>query len=192
MTFSGFSTADQVVFHVMALILLSFWVGLRLIHFVALIYGKWKLHRRKDLLLDGEKSLPGVSILKPLVNSADPYLFTNLETFFTLDYPKYELIFCIQESDDSRLKMYVDSLINKYPTVDSKVFYGGEKVSVNPKINNMHPGYKAAEYEYILISDSGIRMRTDTLSDMVAHMTDSWAWCIKCPFLVIVLDFQLH
>lgn len=62
-----------------------------------------------------------MSILKPLVNSADPSLFQNLETFFTLDYPKYEVIFCIQETDDSRLKMYVDSLINKYPTIQSKV-----------------------------------------------------------------------
>jgi len=111
------------------------------------------------LSIDSEKSLPGVSILKPLVNSADPYLFTNLETYFLLDYPKYELIFCIQEADDTRLKMYVDSLRNKYPTIKSKVFYGGEKVSVNPKINNMNPGYKAAEYEYILISDSGIRSK---------------------------------
>ena len=86
-----------------------------------LYFRKWKLHRRKDLSIDSEKSLPGVSILKPLVNSADPYLFTNLETYFLLDYPKYELIFCIQEADDSRLKMYVDSLRNKYPTIKSKV-----------------------------------------------------------------------
>ena len=86
-------------------------------------FSKWKLHRRKDLVQFTEKSLPGVSILKPLVNSADPSLFQNLETFFLLDYPKYEIIFCIQctESEDSRLKMYVDSLRNKYPSVQSKV-----------------------------------------------------------------------
>ena len=96
-------------------------------HFSLLIlnffFSKWKLHRRKDLVQFTEKSLPGVSILKPLVNSADPSLFQNLETFFLLDYPKYEIIFCIQctESEDSRLKMYVDSLRNKYPSVQSKV-----------------------------------------------------------------------
>ena len=88
-----------------------------------LFFSKWKIHCRKDLVQFTEKSLPGVSILKPLVNSADPSLFQNLETFFLLDYPKYEIIFCIQctESEDSRLKMYVDSLRNKYPSVQSKV-----------------------------------------------------------------------
>ena len=145
----------------LALIFIGFRIFLGILHLTALFYGKWKLHRRKDLVQFTEKSLPGVSILKPLVNSSDPSLFQNLETFFLLDYPKYEIIFCIQctESEDSRLKMYVDILRNKYPFVQSKVFYGGESVSINPKINNMHPGYKAAIYEFILISDSGIRSK---------------------------------
>ena len=85
------------------------------------LFRKWKLHRRKDLVGFSEKCLPGVSILKPLVNSADPSLFANLETFFTLDYPKYEIIFCVQDSEDTRLKMYIESLKLKYPTIQSKV-----------------------------------------------------------------------
>ena len=39
---------------------------------------------------DNEKAenLPGVTIAKPLINTADPNLVDNLTTYFTLDYPK--------------------------------------------------------------------------------------------------------
>lgn len=32
-------------------------------------------------------------------------------------------------------------------------------MGVNPKINNMHPGYEAAKHELVMISDSGIRSK---------------------------------
>lgn len=55
--------------------------------------------------------------------------------------------------------MFVKRLIEKYPQVDAKLFIGGLKVGVNPKINNMQPAYLAAKHELILISDSGIRSK---------------------------------
>lgn len=52
--------------------------------------------------------------------------------------------------------MFVKRLIEKYPHVEAKIFIGGSKVGVNPKINNMQPGYAAAKYEMILVSDCGV------------------------------------
>ena len=48
-------------------------------------FRKWKLHR-KVTKLPLETPYPGVSILKPLMG-VDPNLFSNLETFFTMNYP---------------------------------------------------------------------------------------------------------
>lgn len=71
---------------------------------------------------------------------------------------QYELLFCIHDNKDASLAC-VEKLIKKYPHVDATIFTGGKKVGVNPKINNMYPGYANAKYDYILISDSGIRSK---------------------------------
>lgn len=86
----------------------------------------------------------------------DPNLLHNLETYFTMIYPVYELLFCIENKDDPAIET-VKRLIEKYPNIDTQLFIGGSNVGVNPKINNMNPGYLAAKYELIMISDSGVK-----------------------------------
>lgn len=162
-----------------AVIVLIYWCGQWLMHILGISHGKWKLHRKiKKWPL--ELPLPGVSILKPLLG-VDPSLYSNLETFFTQDYPVFELLFCVEEDNDPAI-MIVKNLIEKYPQVDAKLFIGGEHVGVNPKINNMSPGYDAAKYELLMISDSGIRVKSDTLLDMVNHMKDNVALVHQMPF----------
>lgn len=56
------------------------------------------------------------------------------------------------------------------------------EVGVNPKINNMQPGYLAAKHELVLVSDSGLLMKEDTLTDMVAHMTPDVGIVHQMPF----------
>lgn len=74
------------------------------------------------------------------------------------DHLQYELLFCIEDKNDPAIAI-VNTLMEKYPLVDAHLFLGGSVVGVNPKINNMQPGYEAAKYEYIMISDSGIRSK---------------------------------
>lgn len=52
----------------------------------------------------------------------------------------------------------------------------------NPKIANMLPAYEHAQYELILISDSGVMMLDDALYDMVTLMTDRVGLVHQMPF----------
>ena len=164
-----------------AIFFMIFWVGMWIVHVLALVASRLKLHRKTSPIAGSyEIPLPGVSVIKPLMG-VDPNLFSNLETFFTMDYPLYELLFCVEDESDPAL-MLVHKLMEKYPQIDARCFVGGSRVGVNPKINNMHPAYESSKHELVLISDSGIRMREDTLLDMVNYMTDKVALVHQLPF----------
>ncbi|XP_022092844.1 ceramide glucosyltransferase-B-like [Acanthaster planci] len=157
-------------------------VCLYLFHFMAIIYIKLTLHKRPVYGLNG--TLPGVSILKPLVG-IEENLEGNLETFFTLDYPKFELLFGVHTPKDPARKV-VESLMKRYPHVDAKLFVGGMsdwgKIR-NPKVNNMMPGYMVSRYDLILISDSGIKMHyPNTLTQMVHEMKPDVGFVHGLPF----------
>lgn len=79
----------------------------------------------------------------------------EVDLFFFL---QFEILFCVQDSKDAAI-IYVNRLLEKYPQVDARLFVGGIKVGVNPKINNMQPAYLASKYELVLVSDAGIRSK---------------------------------
>lgn len=111
----------------------------------------------------------------------DPNLSQNLETFFTMQYPSFELLFCVEDKEDPAV-VIVQHLMEKYPKIDAQLYLGGSDVGVNPKINNMNTAYENSKSDLILISDSGIRMKEDTLLDMVQHMKERIGLVHQMPF----------
>ncbi|XP_077479241.1 ceramide glucosyltransferase isoform X1 [Stigmatopora argus] len=148
-----------------------------LMHFMSIIYVRLHLHKKTSEV----KQPAGVSLLKPL-KGVDPNLISNLETFFTLDYPKYEVLMCVQDADDPAVDV-CKKLLAKYPNVDARLFVGGKKVGINPKINNLMPGYEGAKYGLVWICDSGIRVTADTLTDMTNQMTEKVGLVHGLPYV---------
>ena len=116
------------------------------------------------------REMPGVSILKPL-KGLDDGLFDNLESFCTLDYPNYEIIFALQNRNDPAFKVAA-KIKEKYPLRDISIVTEYCDEGLNPKVNNLIPAYKKAGYGLILISDSNVRVERDYLSAMTVHMQD--------------------
>lgn len=174
--------------HGLSLFILLFFCGTWILHFLAIIHAKRKLHKPTSLE-PKETQFPSVSIIKPLLGITSN-LSKNLESFFTLQYSIYEIIFCIKDKNDPAVQI-VQQLIEKYPKISSQLLIGeSTTVGVNPKINNMNPGYKSAKYDLILISDSSIKMKENTLLDMVNHMTDKVGLVHQLPFTTNVKEFS--
>ncbi|CAH8575968.1 unnamed protein product [Schistosoma turkestanicum] len=111
---------------------------------------------------------PGVSILKPL-SGRDPNLENNLLSFFRMNYPTFELLFCITDKEDPAYEL-AERLITQYPHVDAQIIIAKDLFGINPKINNLQAGYEVSKYSLLLISDSGLWMCSDALMDMVSSL----------------------
>ncbi|KAH9525732.1 hypothetical protein Btru_002222 [Bulinus truncatus] len=155
------------------------WLVSWLIHLISICFGIHHLYKKLEPVIP-EEDLPGVSILKPLTG-VDTNLKSNLETFFTQKYPKYELLFSVPDDNDPAI-LVVKSLIDSYPKVDAKLFIGLKVVGPNGKINNMVCAYEAAKYDNIVISDIGIKMTPMTLYEMVHCLKPDVGEVLQMPY----------
>ncbi|CAF0787196.1 unnamed protein product [Adineta steineri] len=89
-----------------------------LFHISGMSYSLYKFHRKPSH--SNLKELPGVSIIKPLTG-IDANLYENLKTFFNLKYPRYEVLFCVQEHDNELIDL-LERLREQYPHVESQLF----------------------------------------------------------------------
>ncbi|KAK3595171.1 hypothetical protein CHS0354_002770 [Potamilus streckersoni] len=139
------------------------------------------LHRKPDCSLLSDSNMPGVSIIKPLMG-VDPLLEINLESHFLMDYPKFELLFCVQDEQDEAITL-VNKLCEKYPKVDVRLFIGGRDGIINPMVHNMAPAYDNAKYDLVWISTSRIKSNTDIILDMICKLQKpNVAVCHQMPF----------
>ncbi|XP_029200146.2 ceramide glucosyltransferase-like [Acropora millepora] len=169
----------------LAMIFILLWILLAVFHLVSIVTGKIYLHN--STTATNNKEIPGVSILKPLVGE-EPNLLKNLQTFFELNYPKFEILICLQDELDPAVKI-VRQLMEAYPLVNSRLFTAAKTIGVNPKINNMNQGYKAAKYDLLWICDSNIKVHQGTLTELVSHMGPGVGMVHQIPFVTNCLDF---
>ncbi len=122
----------------------------------------WKRHTRKAPNHSSRHSGAPISILKP-VKGWDDGLRENLESFFLLEYPHFEILFCVEDEDDLCLDT-IRSLLQEYGHVPARLLLGKGPAIENPKVRNLMKGYTQAYYDWVLISDSNIRVKPDYLS----------------------------
>lgn len=107
---------------------------------------------------------PPVSLVRP-VCGIENYIEPTLRSSFRLDYPAYEILFCVARPDDPVIGL-VRRLIAEYPQVPAQLLIGDDPVSANPKLNNCIKGWDAATHNWIVLADSNVLMPPDYLQRM--------------------------
>jgi ceramide glucosyltransferase len=130
---------------------------------------------------------PGVSILRPLCGTENN-LEETLATTFNLDYPLYEIIFCVASDSDASIPM-VQRLIAIHPATSARLLVGNDCVSVNPKLNNLIKGWAAARYDWIVMTDSNVLLPCDYLRRLFARWTPGTGLVTSPPIGVWPVGF---
>ncbi len=144
----------------------AFWcLALLILNFSAMFVTARKCRARaRDL--PAPEHAPPVSIVRPL-RGLETFSEETLRASFELDYPNYELLFCVQCFHDPIIPM-VERLMAQYPQASSRLLIGDDYVSVNPKLNNCVKGWDAAKHDYIVLADSNALPPRDYLQTMLA------------------------
>jgi ceramide glucosyltransferase len=108
-----------------------------------------------------------VSIVRP-VCGIENYLEATLSSTFRLQYPIYEIIFCVAHADDAALPL-IRRLIAQHPTVQAKLLVGDDRISDNPKLNNLAKGWQAARYDWVVLADSNVLLLPDSIARLFAR-----------------------
>lgn len=133
-------------------------------------------------LPDTENHEP-ISILKPL-SGLDEGLEENLRSFFTQDYPAFEILFAMRTESDPAHAL-VQRLQAEYARVPTRLILTGEPPWPNAKSWSLHQMQQQARYELLVMSDSDIRAGSGLLRRLSREFVDPKLAVTTCPYRAV-------
>jgi ceramide glucosyltransferase len=137
--------------------------GAVLLHLTSLAVAARRCRPSGRLIAD--PGAPQVSMVRP-VCGIDNHVEDTLRSTFRLDYPHYEILFCVASARDPVVPL-VERLIADFPG-RARLLIGDDRVSANPKLNNVVKGWRAAQHPWIVIADSNVLMPPDYIQRLIA------------------------
>ncbi len=153
--------------------------SLPFIYYLLAIYSSRRFFSQREI--ETRSFTPPLSILKP-VRGLDPDAYKNFASFCDQDYPEYEIVFCLGAEDDPAVPI-IDSLRRNFPRQRIRVLFGSGRAAANDKVAKLVRLANEAEYEYLVINDSDVRVRRDYLRKIVAPLADPKIGAVTCLYV---------
>jgi ceramide glucosyltransferase len=166
------------------------------IHVASIAIAGFRLRRSTSDAAASRQHYPSVSVVRPLCG-IDNYAAETLSSTFALDHPRCEILFCVASARDPVVP-FIKAMMAEHASKGARLLIGDDKVSLNPKLNNVLKGWRAASHDWIVLADSNVLMPRNYIEQLFAswradtglvasppigsHPQGSWAE-LECAFL---------
>ena len=136
------------------------------VHFGSIAIAIVRSRRPADCLAPPPHA-PAVTIVRPICG-LENFIEETLRSSFLIDYPRFEILFCVARADDPAAHL-AQRLMADYPWIDARLLVGDERISGNPKLNNMFKGWREASHDFVVFADSNVLMPRDYVQRLLAQ-----------------------
>ncbi len=154
--------------------------------FLALaLIGARKFHRdaqaqAREFEAPGESELPFVSLMKPL-HGMEPQLEENIESFFTQDYPQYEILFAVDTEEDAAIAV-ARRVMARHPERPARIIVNGNPPWPNPPAYSFSRMVEVAKSNLLVTSDSDVVVERNYLREVVPPLLREKTGMLTCVY----------
>jgi ceramide glucosyltransferase len=123
---------------------------------------------------------PPVTILKPLCG-AEAETYECLRSFCDQTYPEFQVVFGVCDSQDPVLAI-VERLRREFPQRDMSVAIDRRQHGSSRKVSNLINMMPLVRHDFLVLSDSDVRVRRDYLAKVVAPLHDGGVGIVTCAY----------
>lgn len=159
---------------------------------VLLLFGSWvycvltavAARRYLGTRLPAPTALPPISVLKPLCGQ-DDRLEENLRSFFTQDYPDYEILFGVHQLADPAVAV-VEKVRREFPQGPRvHLVETGEPAVPNAKAHSLGRLVARAQHDILVMSDSDVYVPRNLLRRIAAEFQERTVGVVTCPYRAV-------
>ena len=143
----------------------TFAIGMTGVQLASTLIARFRCPARTTAL-PAPADAPPVTVIRP-VCGLDNFAEETLGSGFKLDYPAYEMVFCVASPHDPVVPL-LRRLCAAHPAVPSRILIDDDRISSNPKLNNCVKGWRSAAHEWVVMADSNVLMPQDYLQRCLA------------------------
>lgn len=129
------------------------------------------------------KTLPPVSVLRPLHGAADD-TEANLRSIFEQRYPLFEVLLSVHDITDPAVAV-ARRVMAEYPRIESRLIVAGPSPLPNAKVWSLRALAPAARYEALVMSDSDIGLEPDALETIASELEQPNVALVTCPYRAV-------